>query len=913
MRYDNNNFVDVLLDFVARDGRRARQLAKASAGRFGSHQELSHVTISRWLRGEVKRPRAWQDLVKLAIVLRLSESEADKLLISASHRPIVRLREMASRAWDRKLLSHWDKRERQADQAPPPFQVPPDVSDFTGRKAKLEELKEAGRHQGAILCLQGMGGVGKTTLAIHLAYQLRPHFPDGVLWAQLEQPNSNALSVLRSFAASYGQDVSQYSDLGSRSSKVRELLAYKRALIVLDDAQCDKDVRPLLPSTGLCTVIITTRRHDLSVATHPFEIGPLQKEDGLALFAKILGAELAQKEPRALSEMADLLGHLPLAIAIAANRMKYEPNWSATSFLARIRKQERRLTELVRGDQHVRLSFDLSYQELPAHLPPFFAALGLFEGEDFSPDAAAYVAALPTEEAEDHLRHLYRLSLVQQGRADRYKLHPLLRDYSREQISGPREELRIANCGLRNRRSPKSEILDSFIPKSEIRNPKFLTPHQPGAGEAELSERMVSFFVDYVEVHESDYATLDLDVGNLFAALQVAFERDMKAALLRGAIAFYPFLQARGLYAQAKLYSERAHQAAKELGDQVGLAKVLRNLGRIANKQGHYSQAEELYQKALILARQTENNEQISALLTSLGALCHRRGNFAQAKEHYAEAMSLAKQVKNTSRMASLLTNLGLVAAEEGQYEEAQSYYQDALQQARQVGNKRRLITTLRQNLGQLMQYRGDYAQAKAHFTEGLALAREIGDPELRSRLLGNLGLTLCALGNHAEAAAHFRTGLSLAEKSGLSLQISRQKANLAKVETYRRNYEQANWHYKDALALARQNSFPADICAILNQWGDCYRAQEKWAEAADAFREALQIARQANIQREIAKSLEGLARLAAKRGNISEARQLGQESQAIFATIGHKRASEVSWWLKELPGVVDSSHLTLP
>lgn len=859
------NFADVLEKFIKRDGRRTRQISRASG--FGGHFPVPHVTINRWMRGYVKKPRAWQELVKLAVALRLTESEADELLLSASHPPIAELQETVGES-DRELLSQWDKKEIVlVTDRTAPFQVPPDLPYFTGRQAELDALKEAIRHKTDLVCLQGMGGAGKSALAIRVAYELREDFPDGVLWAQLER--SEPMSVLYSFAHAYGYDVAKCTDLGSRSGKVRELLADKRALIVLDNARSDEDVRPLLPPTGSCAVLITTRRQDLSAADRGerFDIGPFSKEkkEGLALFAKILGQRPRTDKESTLSQIADLLGHLPLAMAIAGNRMKHERRWSAANFLARIQQEQRRLTELARGDQAVRLSFDWSYDALPPHLQHFFTALGVLEGKDFSVEAAAYVAALPPEEAENYLYELDSLSLVQPAPAERYKLHPLLRDYSRQ------------------KKAERSNL------------PAVASP----------SSRMVTFFVDYIVSHKKDYASLDGEIGNLFAALEIAFERNMKTSLVRGATEFCPFLRARGQYEQAKFHLERAEQAAREIGDLASLATVLSHRGRIANKQGEYCQAKELCQKALTLARQTRNQKQVGSLLTSLGALAHRQGHLIEAKGRYEEAMTLARQTGDKGRMAALLTNLGVMATERGDYEQAELSYQQALQLTDKARQKR-LFCTLLQNLGQLYHDRGDYAQARKHFQEGFSLAGYVGDPELKSRMLGNLGLVAIALNNHAEAAAYIRRGLSLAEKSGLGLQISRQLANLGLVESARRNYDQANLHYSEALARARQNGFPLDICVILNQSGECHLAQQNLFDAGEAFYEALQTAQNAqNFQQEVATSLYGLARIAAKRGNVPEARQLGEQSQLIFATIGHKSANELKWWLAELPGVV--------
>jgi tetratricopeptide (TPR) repeat protein len=121
-------------------------------------------------------------------------------------------------------------------------------------------------------------------------------------------------------------------------------------------------------------------------------------------------------------------------------------------------------------------------------------------------------------------------------------------------------------------------------------------------------------------------------------------------------------------------------------------------------------------------------------------------------------------------------------------------------------------------------------------------------------------------------------------------------------VARLRRDHTQANTHYQEALALARRLGFPEDTAVILNQWAGCRLEEQQLAPAAEMYREALAIAGAANLQREIAKSLFGQAQIACRRGNVAEARRLGQESQRLYAAMGHKKASEVQWWLAELP-----------
>jgi hypothetical protein len=136
----------------------------------------------------------------------------------------------------------------------------------------------------------------------------------------------------------------------------------------------------------------------------------------MALFARTIDPERVLREREALLTLAEVLGHLPLAIDIAASRIANEPGWSAAEFLRRVHQQQRRLAELSYEDQSIRASFAASYDMLDLALQRFFVTIGCFPGEDFSEEAAAYMAALPLEQAQDHLRRLYGLSLVQPGR-----------------------------------------------------------------------------------------------------------------------------------------------------------------------------------------------------------------------------------------------------------------------------------------------------------------------------------------------------------------------------------------------------------------------------------------------------------------------------------------------------------------
>ena len=388
---DPFQLADLLTQFIKRSGYTPGQLAKLSG--------VPKPTIVNWMEGRVRRPRTLHDLVRLTAVLHLAELEASQLLQSAGHPTIAELRLDLKQMPDEelaKLIAHWEQKPTAVSQAEAPFQAMANVPYFVGRDAIQKELRTqliAGQHA-TIYSIQGMGGVGKTALAAQLAYDLRQHFPDGVLWAQVD--TSDTMSILSTFASAYGLDVRQYGDVSSRSRIVRELLANKKAFIVLDNAQSSEQVKPLLPPTGSCAVLVTTRRHDLAVtrgATR-LSLGPFDTvgEESMALFGQVLGVERVLSERPLFIELAQLLGHLPLAVSIAAGRLAYEPGWSTAEFVQRVRQEQRRLAELESEDQSVRLSFNTSFQHLSEEQQQFFTALGVFTGDDFSSDAAAAVA-----------------------------------------------------------------------------------------------------------------------------------------------------------------------------------------------------------------------------------------------------------------------------------------------------------------------------------------------------------------------------------------------------------------------------------------------------------------------------------------------------------------------------------------
>lgn len=789
---------DVLEQYVVRSGYTPGQLAKLSG--------IPKPTIVNWLEGRVKKPRTLPDLLQLSAVLHLTQSEVNHLLQAAGHPTVAELRASSNQeAAVVALLLPWAEKPVTPTTPAVPFQVMADLPYFVGRQDALQKLRKAltAVSHTTLYSIQGMGGVGKTVLAAHLAYQLRPYFPDGILWAAIS--HSDTMSILSTFAGAYGVDVTHYADLNSRSRVVRELLANKHALIVLDDVQSSEQVKPLLPPTGSCAVLITTRRHDLSVTrgAQRFVLGPfgLDGAEAAELFSKVLGEERVAQEYGRFQELAQLVGQLPLAVDVVASRLAYEPGWETADFLQRVRHEHRRLTELAYEDQNIRLSFNTSYVSLTPQQQRFFALLSLFAGSDFSDQAAAVAADVPLEDAQDHLRRLYGLSLVQAGRVDkygrfaRYALHPLLRDYARQQL----------------------------------------------AEETEAQTRVVRYFVQFAAQHRRNYALLEIEQANILAALKTAESHHLLDELVQGARAFYHFLEARGLYTVAAEYLAKAHTAAIIINDTVALSAVKYHLGHLAQQRGELIEAETQYEESLELAREAGDAGHLSRLLRALGVLAARRGDYELADAYYKEGLELARQVGTGNAVSDFLRGMGVQAYMRGDFARAEAFYEEGLALMQETAESAK--GSMWWGLGVIAQEQGDITLAHFYYQQALTLARETGYQERIIMLLRSLGGVATSQGNYDQAEQHYTEALQLARSIGHRWQIGRILSEWGELRLAQGQTEAAQAAFQEFFTLARilqSQELVAialyGLARVTAVWGQPAQARAYAQESLDTF-----------------------------------------------------------------------------
>lgn len=831
---------------------------------------------------------------------------------------VLRQREEASRE-----PASVDRPPLPADRAP--FLAPPrPAHPLVGRDDLLHSLAGqlvAGPQR---VALYGLPGVGKTALALHLASDpaVLAHFEDGILWAALGR-TPNLPGLLGSWGMALGlssDDLSRMPRTEDRMRALRALIGRRCMLLIIDDAWQVDDATAFMVGGPECAYLLTTRQPSVAIdfaGDATVRVPELELDAGLALLALYV-PDLITSEPRRSARLVDAAGGLPLGLTLMGQYLRKESHAGQPrrlrAALDRLQTTEERLLLTQPGaapDQQPSLDpgtplslrnvLNLSADSLDAPAQAALCALSIFppKPNTFS-EAAALAISGDGVEALDVLADAGLLEVAASGR---YALHPTIAEYARLKRDESAEDVRP------------------------------------------LLARMAGYFVPYLELHTgmagSDYDLLDLELENMLAALDAAYESGEGPALISGANALCDYLESRGLYALAETHLQRAEQAARDLPDIPGLGRTLTSLGRIAQRLGAYERAEQCFEEGLELleaggapeqiadllqgrgviafsrgdyaraelcfnqglelARSTGQPARISALLANAGTLMFSRGDAAGGEACFEEGLRLARQAGLRARVSVLLTNLGVIAARRGLADTAEAYFRESLSIAQDLGHRENVLFLLT-NLGTLASERGEHSQAEATFQEALVLARSIGQRARISHLLANLGTLATHRGEYEQAEAYLQEGLALAREMAQRDMTILHLINLGALEIARQDAPQAAVYLEEALSTARAMGHRQYICASLNTWGDAYLMEGQTGEAEAVFTEALEMARAIGVELFAATALYGLARASAVRGAHAEAADLAHQALLIFERIGNYRAAEVRAWLAAAP-----------
>ena len=662
----------------------------------------------------------------------------------------------------------------QAQPPPPPAQLPADISDFTGRSGQMEELREilagvaaADGSPGAVqvVLVVGPGGQGKTTLAVHAAHLLASQFPDGQLYASLlgaTQPADPA-EVLARFLRDLGADPVRIPlDAEERAALYRTRLAGRRVLVVLDDARGIEQVRPLLPGSASCAVLITARNWLPELAGGAvLDLDVLSGAEARALFTKIVGGKRVNAEPAAAGEVLTACAGLPLAIRIAGARLATRSNWSIRTLAGRLSDERRRLDELRAGNLAVRASFEVSFATLPGPAAPggpaparAFGLLGLWTGPTISLPAAAALLGEAEEAAADALDVLFDAHLLESPEPDRYRFHDLLRVYAADRArTGETEQDRAAAI---------SRVLTWYLHTTEAAA-RVISPQHTRVplGPAPDTVRQLSF----TELDDA-LAWCEEERAGLVAATRLAAAHGLHEIAWKLPAAAMSFYYRRSHWGDWVTTHEVGLASARVLGDQRAQAWMLNNLGIAYGDQrrqecaGYFEQALSIYrrmgdprgetraannvasawfnlgrydealasaQRSLQIQRRNGNRYGEGIALGVLGGSCQRLGRFVEAAEHSGAALAIFRELGERMAEADSLSDLGEAYLGLGRVTEAVGALTQSLAIWRDIGDRHGQAATLLR-LGRAQHEAGNAGQAYELLSQAAALFDELGD-----------------------------------------------------------------------------------------------------------------------------------------------------------------------------------------
>ncbi|MFD7663703.1 BTAD domain-containing putative transcriptional regulator [Streptomyces sp. NPDC059788] len=674
-----------------------------------------------------------------------------------------------------------------------PAQLPLRTLDFTGRSALVEELIAnlgAGKGSGVAMCaVEGVGGVGKTALAVHVAHALRPVFPDGQLYVDLQGSGprpADPETVLGAFLRALGvSDCAIPEEVSERAALYRSVLDGRRVLVLLDNARDAAQIRHLLPGTNGCAALITSR-HRLThlPGTHVVALDIMRLQEALALFTRITGE--GGEDAR---DVVTACGCLPLAVRIAAARLVARRAWTAADLVRKLADEHRRLRELQAGDLGIEATFELGYGQLPPRQARAFRLVALPCGPDISLGAAAAVLGLGTEEARKTLESLVDTSLLESPAPDRYRYHDLVRLYARTRAE--RDE------SPERREAARSRLLDHYLATAA----RVYTMNRPGEP-----------LLDHLE--PTRYPGLPFD--------------DRESALE------WLYTEAGNLLACA-----RGSAGGPLLRRAADLLLVTKDLADSGTGARQYEQTIARLLTAALQARDVHAEGRLRLLMIHVHVMA---GRVAEADREAQAAMALRPHCADPVLSSQALNESGIIASLQGRHEDAESFLTQALAAFRSYGAQNSVASALA-NLARLYQDTGRIAEGVSLAEQCLALYREIGATTRLAFGHYELGVALTQAGRPEDAIRQLEQAVPIYQDSRQCLWEAMTYWRMAEAQLAADRPAQAAGRAEEALAIlqgpsgqwARANALTV-LGHALQQTGHTDRARVCWQKALQTY-----------------------------------------------------------------------------
>jgi tetratricopeptide (TPR) repeat protein len=839
-----------------------------------------------------------------------------------------------------KVLLRQQRPPRQAGTAPPdagthrraaPSAVstlPRGVPSFTGRDGDVSQLVSriiaADRENvAAIHVVNGMPGVGKTAFAVHVAHKVAAGFPDGHLFLELRghtpgQQPVTPLDALGSLLLAIGVAARHIpAGLDDRARMWRDRLASAKMLLLLDDVADHEQVRPLLPGTPGCQVVITSRRRLPGLEdARPLPLTVLPADQAVTMFLRLTDHDADADERARIAELMRLCGHLPLAIVLTAGRLRSHPCWNVRYLTDQMVSAQNRLTEMRADDRNVITAFGLSYRDLPAAARHLFRLLASLPGVDFDLYAAAALDGGGLDDTRRLVETLYLNHLIEEPAPGRYRLHDLIQHFAETLDPDPDRDAAVAR------------VLDYYLHVATAAArllPEVMLDPQEGASPAHVPVLTTESAARRWFTHERVNLSACVDHGRpghavrLAAALhpylaqrghwddalaihRVAVRAAETGGDLPGLAASLCNLGAVQLlvddYSSAMVNVAAAQRLYIQLGDRVGEAGAIEHIGAVQYAMGDYPAATRNLTRALTLCAEVDDGCGEARVRYRLGIVAHLTEDYASASSSLVRAYTLFRRFGSRQGEADALSYLGLVRGMAGDYHPALRSLARALASFEELGCKRGEANALRR-MGFLLRVLGEYTPALSTSLRAHALFVELGSHQGQATTLCDLAMTRYLVSgrtaeDHATAVATLERALALCVRIGDRLCEGDVYNTLGVLRHLAGHHREAIASLTRALTLCAEIPNRTGQVEAFNNLGNL---AWDWPEVGDAFshhQQALHLARDIGYALAEGRALEGMGRCLIRASYAGNGTGYLREALELYERLGVPDAQRV-------------------
>ena len=760
-------------------------------------------------------------------------------------------------------------------------QLPSPPVDFTGRVEELRDLLAEVRTGSAVVVgLQGMGGLGKTALAVKIAHELKADYPDAQIFLDLkgvdltehshvrQKPLSPA-DVMWHVVTSFHPELKRPDSEAGVESAYRTLLngtagaKPKRAILLFDNARDDKQLRPLLPPPS-CLLLATSRQRFDLPGMHRQDLASMNPQEAVELLLVI-----APRIGSYASKLAELCGCLPLALELIARALNKRDDLTPEEVIERLGAPRSPLKwkEL----QEVEGSFSVSYELLSDDLQKIWRALAVFPGP-FDTAAAAAIWDFDTIQAKDHVVELRGYSLLEWDKeTNRYSLHDLARHFADERLTDERHLVQRRHA--RHYQQVLSRAEDLYL--------------SGGDGVTQ-------------GLHLCELEWGNIRTGQAWASCHVELDDEAAQLCMNYPSKAFNTLRLRLHPRDHICWSEVGLNAARKFQDQRAESVALGHLGVSWSDMGDSREAIEYYEQALAIARSIGDRQAQGIHLGNLGNAWFELSDAQAAIAYHGQALAIARETRDRRREGCDLLNLGNAWSFLGDPSKAVEYYEQALAIAREIGNRR----AESQNIGLIGSVwidLGDARKAFEYYEQALAIAREIGDRKTEGVWFGHLGTAWEHLGDAHKAIEYYEQALAIAREIGERINEGACLLGLGNAWSQLSDAYQAIEYYEQALAIAREIGDRRGESQCLGNLANRKFESGDADKATEYYEQALAIAKEIGDHRDEGLWLGHLGRVRAASGDAPGAIVYYEQALAIAQETGdHRREGH---WLSSLGG----------